>query len=127
MASVIVGDTTIKGEETIISVTVGTPDGETLKYLINVFMLPPEEESSVDSATNEDPDDKSNPFVLYAIIFAVVAAIIVTVLYVIMAKRDEEIRRDEDLQQNEDLQQGEETDEDAQQEDANQTNDTKEE
>ncbi|MBO5870416.1 MAG: hypothetical protein J6Q89_06665, partial [Clostridia bacterium] len=37
MASVIVGDTTIKGEETIISVTVGTPDGETLKYLINVF------------------------------------------------------------------------------------------
>ncbi len=95
-ASVIVGDTTITGEETTVTVTVGAPDGETLKYVIHVFMLPPEEESSQDSTSNEEPNDNTHSFTLYAIIIAVVAAAIVVTLYVKIGKHDEAIKREEE-------------------------------
>ncbi len=52
-AEIIIGDTTLYGEVTPITVTVATPDGESLVYTINVTVLPEEEPIPEDSSTPE--------------------------------------------------------------------------
>ncbi len=47
-AKVIIGDTAITGTETLIPISVGAPDGETLVYTIAVTLLPEENDPSED-------------------------------------------------------------------------------
>lgn len=67
-AQIVVSDTTLKGSHTIVTVTVGTPDGEMLVYTLNVEILPPEEESPPDVIDDKKGD---NPIVTTVIIVSI--------------------------------------------------------
>ncbi len=55
-ATAVVSDTTLTGETTDVTVTVGAPDGESLTYTIHVKMLPPEEAPNEGDASRSDSD-----------------------------------------------------------------------
>lgn len=95
-ASVIIGDTALYGEETDVTITVGSPDGETLKYVIHVFMLPPEDETTVAQSLPEDPDNNIPISKIFIVASGVIAAIALIFVYLHVAKRDEEIKREEE-------------------------------
>lgn len=83
----------INGENGVITLTVISPDGESLVYTINVTVLPQGCESS-ESSESESP--KSNGgfrlWMLFAAIGLLAVAATVIVLYIRLAKRDEEIK-----------------------------------
>lgn len=86
-AQVVIGDTTLHGESTAITVTVGSPDGEMLVYTINVTVLPPEEESSADvSAPDEGNGDVF--FTVLAVFVGIVALVAVFLLYARLSASD---------------------------------------
>ncbi|MBQ8895481.1 MAG: S8 family serine peptidase [Clostridia bacterium] len=93
-ARVIIGDTTLKGSVTPITITVGSPDGESLTYTVYVNILPPIVESSEQSLPDDTNDGISLVTVL-AIIGALVFAAAVITMYIKLAKRDEELRNKE--------------------------------
>ena len=93
-ARVIIGDTSLNGETTPITITVGSPDGESLTYTVYVTILPPAEESNDESL----PDDDSDGFpvgTVLAVIGALAAAAAIITVYIKLAKRDEELRKEE--------------------------------
>jgi len=102
-ASVIVGDTVLKGEETAITVTVGTPDGETLKYTINVSMLPPKEEPSEstpqsevpDVSTDNENDGGSGNYTLLVIIISFAVIAVAITLSSVIGKRNKKSKQKE--------------------------------
>ncbi len=105
-ARVIVGDTTLYGDETNVVITVGSPDGETLKYVIRVIRLPADESTASDGNVVEEPNNVSRRTLIIIIVGIVAAALIVPV-YLKFAKHDEEIKQSEDIEQNEDIEQSE--------------------
>ncbi len=89
-AEVVVGDTALKGEKTAVTVTVGTPDGESLTYTIHVKMLPPEEVSEpepVESQVDDDTDtaEENDLKTLLTILGAVLLGAIITAIIVKLA------------------------------------------
>lgn len=73
-AQVIIGDTALYGETTPVTVTVSSPDGESLIYTINVTVLPQSTESSV-AAPPTDDDSGLSPIYIAAVACIAVAAI----------------------------------------------------
>lgn len=94
-AKVIVGDTALHGDETNVVIIVGSPDGETLKYVIRVIRLP-NDESSEPIGDGELPDDNSERRTRIIIIIGIVVASLLVPVYLRFAKRDEEIKQDEE-------------------------------
>ncbi len=93
-ARVIISDTVLTGEITPITVTVGSPDGETLVYTVYVTVLPPVEESYEQSV----PDENNGGFptlTVAAIIGAIIVAAVIITVYIKLAKRDEELRKEQ--------------------------------
>jgi len=88
-AEVVVGDTTLKGEKTDVTVTVGAPDGESLVYTIHVKILPPEETSEPEQEESQvddiDTPEESNLKLLLTIFVAVLLAAIITAIIVKLA------------------------------------------
>lgn len=94
-ARIIISDTKLNGDYTEITVTVVSPDGESLVYTLEVTVAEPEIESEDESL----PVDESNGPALFTVISAIgalVVAAIIIVLYIKLAKRDEEIRSKEE-------------------------------
>ena len=89
------GDTTLKGEKTDVTVTVGTPDGESLTYTLHVKMLPPEEvsepeESSDDAGDGTDTPEANDLKTLLTILGAVLLGAIITAIIVKLAGKTTE-------------------------------------
>jgi len=89
-AKVIIGDTKLYGEENAITITVGTPDGETLIYTVNVKVLPPVEESSDVSGIGGDEDSGVSVVTIIIIAIGIIAAAVIIALYIRVYKNDAE-------------------------------------
>ena len=94
-AQVIIGDTMLYGDETSVIITVGTPDGETLRYIIRVSRLPMEE-STISDGNDDDSSKGISRRTLIIIIIGIVAASILVPIYLKFAKHDEEIKQNEE-------------------------------
>ena len=87
-AKIVIGDTALYGEETAITVTVGSLDGETLTYTLNVFMLP-QEEPADESLPEEEPENPISALTVIAIVCAVIAIGAGTAVYLYKKKNNE--------------------------------------
>lgn len=95
-AQVVVSGTEINGENGEITITVILPDGESLGYTVGVSVLPEQTESSEISEYSEpDPNNDTSGWMIFAAIGLAVTAITVIVLYIRLAKRDEEVKASE--------------------------------
>lgn len=94
-AQVIIGDTRLYGDETSITVTVGSPNGESLTYTINAVVLPPEDESDDESLPDDGDSDGIPWYTLISLIGVLVIAPAIIVVYIKLAKRDDEMRAKE--------------------------------
>ncbi len=74
-ARIVIGDTTLHGEETPITIFVGSPDGEMLAYTVYVKVLPPENASNSESSQPTD-DNNANRIGIIIIVVVSVAAFI---------------------------------------------------
>lgn len=92
-AQVVVSGAEINGSDGKITLTVISPDGESLVYTINVTVMPQEGESS-ESSESEEPKTEGGfrLWMIFAAIGLSAVAATVIVLYVRLAKRDEEIK-----------------------------------
>lgn len=94
-AKVIIGDTTLYGDETNVVIIVGSPDGETLKYVIRVIRQPNDDISDSDvGSDNSDGSGKRRTYII--IIIGVLIAALLIPVYLRFANRDEEIKQNEE-------------------------------
>ena len=92
-ARVVISDTEIIGDSAVITITVGSPDGETLVYTLNVTVMPEEAESLEESLPENDGNGISLTVVL-SIIGGIAVAAAIILLYIRLAKQDEQIRNE---------------------------------
>ena len=92
-ARVVISDTEIIGDSAVITITVGSPDGETLVYTLNVTVMPEEAESLEESLPENDGNGISLTVVL-SIIGGIAVAAAIILLYIRLAKHDEQIRNE---------------------------------
>ena len=89
-AEIIIGDTVLCGEITPITITVGTPDGESLVYTVNVRVLPEEkpiiEESSSHESTPVDEQRGGQTGLVIAIIAVLLGA---AAIYIVKRSKKE--------------------------------------
>ena len=98
-ATVVIGDTTLSGENTDVHITVGAPDGETLVYTIHVKMLPPEDKPESQPVTEPTFDgnesDSDNSKTIWIIIASLIVGATVTFVAVKLTKQATEESVDE--------------------------------
>ena len=90
-AEIIVGDTTLRGETTEITVTVISPDGEALVYTLRAMILPPQEESEPEEPIEPPIEKPDGNIPIWVIITGGAIAVVgLVALYLFFAKREEE-------------------------------------
>lgn len=88
-ASVTVSDTAIKGEITVVTVSVVSPDGEEMVYSIKVRRLPPEEsapESGIREETSVPPEPRGSAGFNALIIAAAASLLVIAAVFAILRR-----------------------------------------
>lgn len=89
-AKIDISDTTIRGDACTVTVTVSTPDGESLAYKIYVTVLPKQEESSVAPPPEPPTDDDTAPWGVVALIALMAIAVVGATVVMIKRKNKKE-------------------------------------
>ncbi len=87
---IVIGDTTLRGEQNTVTVTVSAPDGESLIYTVHVTVLPKQEESSAPIVDPLPQDDTQTPWGLIVIIAMAVITVMCAVFIIVKRRNKKE-------------------------------------
>ncbi len=76
-ARIVIGDTTLYGTDTPITIFVGAPDGEMLAYTVHVTVLPPEVVSAPDTSISDDGGGLTSTIIIVVIAITAFASVCV--------------------------------------------------